>query len=122
VRLRLRLRHTVVTAACGALALTAALAAPAHAATGEFGYRVTGLDGEPLAVSLHDPESDRCVTLPEVADPGASSPAFAPHNRTDAWARVFTGPDCTGDTWTLRPHGRPASDRLKLRSVLFLNE
>lgn len=55
-----------------------------------------------------------------VADPNSSEPAFAPHNDTDAYARLFTNPDCTGDSWTLRPHGNPASDRLKLRSVVFL--
>ncbi|MFD7978602.1 hypothetical protein [Streptomyces sp. NPDC059071] len=115
----MRLRHTLA-ATCGALALTAVTVSPAHAATGDFGYRVTGLDGQPLAVTLRDPASGECVTLPEVADPDASAPAFAPHNDTDEWATVFTEPDCTGDSWTLRPHGRPASDRLKLRSVVFL--
>ncbi|MFJ3900016.1 hypothetical protein [Streptomyces sp. NPDC090025] len=115
----MRLRHTLA-ATCGALALTAVLATPAHAATGEFGYQVTGLDGRPLGVTLVDPDSDVCVTLPEVADPGSSEPAFAPHNNTDEWAIVFTAPDCSGDSWTLRPYGRPASDRLKLRSVVFL--
>ncbi|MEV5973719.1 hypothetical protein [Streptomyces sp. NPDC051921] len=115
----MRLRHTLA-AACGALALTAALASPAHAATGDFAYRVTGLNGGPVHVTLHDPASGECVTLAEVADPSASEPAFAPHNDTDEYALVFTEPDCTGDQWTLRPHGRPASDRLKLRSVVFL--
>ncbi|MFF1511530.1 hypothetical protein [Streptomyces sp. NPDC058326] len=115
----MRLRHSVA-AVCGALALTAALAAPAHAATGDFGYRFVGMDGYPQAVTLHDPASGECVAIPEAADPGSSAPAFAPHNDTDAYAVVFTEPDCTGDSWTLRPHGRPATDRLKLRSVLFL--
>ncbi|XIE79510.1 hypothetical protein AB6O49_18840 [Streptomyces sp. SBR177] len=115
----MRLRHTLA-AACGALALTATLATPAQAATGDFSYRVTGLNGAPVAVTLHDPATEVCVTLPEVADPGATEPAFAPHNDTDEYAMVFTEPDCTGDSWTLRPHGRPATDRLKLRSVVFL--
>ncbi|MEU8763522.1 hypothetical protein [Streptomyces sp. NPDC048659] len=115
----MRLRHSLA-AACGALALTAALATPAHAATGAFHYKVVGLDGRPVPVTLQDPESGRCLVLPEVADPGASEPAFAPHNDTDEYAIVFTGPDCGGDHWTLSPHGRPASDRLKLRSVAFL--
>ncbi|MCX2184270.1 hypothetical protein KV205_27625 [Streptomyces sp. SKN60] len=115
----MRLRHTLA-AACGALALTAAFATPAQATTGDFSYRVAGLNGEPIAVTLHDPASDQCITLAEVADPDASAPAFAPHNDTDEYAMVFTEPDCTGDSWTLRPHGRPASDRLKLRSVVFL--
>ncbi|MEU3074847.1 hypothetical protein [Streptomyces laurentii] len=117
----MRLRYTA-TAACGALALTAVLAAPAFAAEGDFGYRFVGPNGKPQSAVLHDPDSGVCVTLPEVADPGASEPAFAPHNGTDAWALVFTGPDCSGDSWKLRPHGRPASDRLKLRSVVFLGE
>ncbi|MEU3612788.1 hypothetical protein ABZ725_10825 [Streptomyces sp. NPDC006872] len=114
----MRLRHSLA-AACGTLALTAVLATPAQAATGTFGYKVIGLDGQPLPVSLSDPASGECITLPEVADPDASSPAFAPHNDTDEFAIVFTEPDCSGDTWTLRPHGRPASDRLQLRSVFF---
>ncbi|MCX4763521.1 hypothetical protein OG562_21655 [Streptomyces sp. NBC_01275] len=115
----MRLRHSFA-AVCGALALTAALAAPAHAATGDFGYKFVGLNGQPQSATLHDPASGECVTLPEVADPGASEPAFAPHNDTDETALVFTEPDCSGDSWTLRPHGRPATDRLTLRSVVFL--
>jgi hypothetical protein len=115
----MRLRHSVATA-CGALALTAVLAAPAHAATGDFSYRFAGPDGAPRTAALHDPADGECVTLAEVADPGSSAPAFAPHNGTDAFAIVFTGPDCTGDSWTLRPDGRPATDRLQLRSVVFV--
>ncbi|WP_225803154.1 hypothetical protein [Streptomyces sp. NK15101] len=114
----MRLRRSVA-AVCGALALTAALASPAHAATGDFGYSFAGLDGEPQRGTLHDPARGECLTVPEAADPGASEPAFAPHNDTDEYAMVFTGTDCSGDHWTLRPHGRPATDRLKLRSVLF---
>nr|WP_200948490.1 MULTISPECIES: hypothetical protein [unclassified Kitasatospora] len=114
----MRLRHTLASV-CGALALTAVMATPAQAATGDFGYRFVGLDGRAQAATLHDPDSPACVTLPEVADSDASEPAFAPHNNTDTWAMVFTEPDCTGDSWTLRPHGHPATDRLKLRSVFF---
>ncbi|MFJ8111208.1 hypothetical protein [Streptomyces sp. NPDC096132] len=115
----MRLRHAV-TAVCGALALTALLSTPAQAATGDFGYKFVGLDGQPQSAALHDPASGECVTIPEAADPGSSQPAFAPHNDTDETAIVFTEPDCTGDSWTLRPHGRPATDRLTLRSVVFL--
>ncbi|MFD0074202.1 hypothetical protein ACFVIY_17380 [Streptomyces sp. NPDC127166] len=114
----MRLRHSLA-AVCGALALTAGLASPAQAATGEFGYSFVGLGGETQRATLLDPPSGECVTLPEVADPAVSEPAFAPHNDTDEYAIVFTGPDCSGDDWTLRPHGRPAGDRLKLRSVVF---
>ncbi|MER7950997.1 hypothetical protein ABTY59_26760 [Streptomyces sp. NPDC096079] len=115
----MRLRRSLA-AVCGALALTAALASPASAATGDFSYRFIGIGGDPQSVTLHDPVSGECVTIPEAADPGASEPAFAPHNDTDEFAMVFTEPDCSGDSWTLRPHGRPAGDRLKLRSVVFL--
>ncbi|WP_328943426.1 hypothetical protein OG259_19435 [Streptomyces sp. NBC_00250] len=114
----MRLRHSLA-AVCGALALTATLASPAHATTGDFSYRFVGLDGYPQWVTLHDPAGPGCITIPEAADPSSSEPAFAPHNDTDDFATVFTEPDCTGDSWTLRPHGRPASDRLKLRSVWF---
>lgn len=115
----MRLRHSLA-AACGALALTAVLASPAHAATGDFTYKYTGLSGDRLSGGLPDPASGECITLEQVAEPDVSEPAFAPHNSTDEYAVVFTGPDCTGDSWTLRPHGNPATDRLKLRSVVFL--
>ncbi|MFF2503832.1 hypothetical protein ACFVTY_10720 [Streptomyces sp. NPDC058067] len=112
-------RSTTVAASFAAFALALALPASAQAATGDFSYQFVGLNGRAQSVTLHDPASPACLTLPEVADPGASEPAFAPHNDTDEWVMVFTEPDCTGDSWTLRPHGRPATDRLKLRSVFL---
>ncbi|THA50606.1 hypothetical protein [Streptomyces sp. A1136] len=114
----MKLRHASA-AAFGALALLLTQSAPAHAATGDFSYRFAGLDGTPQSAVLHDPRSPGCVVLPEVADPGSSEPAFAPHNDTDEWVMVFTEPDCTGDSWTLRPHGNPTSERLTLRSVFL---
>ncbi|MGW1867726.1 hypothetical protein ACWCPS_19420 [Streptomyces mauvecolor] len=114
----MRLR-TAVAAAFGALALLATVPTSASAATGDFSYRFVGLDGSPQSVTLHDPVSPGCITLPEVADPGSTEPAFAPHNNTDTWVMVFTEPNCTGDSWTLRPHGHPATDHLKLRSVFL---
>ncbi|MFJ2772715.1 hypothetical protein [Streptomyces sp. NPDC087300] len=114
----MRLR-TTFAAALGALALVVTLPTSATAATGDFSYKYVGLNGTPQSVTLHDPESPGCVTLAEVADPDASEPAFAPHNDTDTWVMVFTEPECNGDSWTLRPHGHPATDRLKLRSVYF---
>ncbi|MGW1622719.1 hypothetical protein [Streptomyces sp. NPDC002172] len=114
----MRLR-TAVAAAFGALALVVAVPMSASAATGDFSYKFVGLDGTPQSATVHDPPSPGCITLPEVADPGSSEPAFAPHNDTDEWVMVFTEPDCTGNSWTLRPHGNPATDRLKLRSVFL---
>ncbi|MEU8756548.1 hypothetical protein [Streptomyces chartreusis] len=114
----MRLRHTLSTA-LGALALVVSLPVSASAATGDFSYHYIGLDGTPQSATLHDPASPGCVTLPEVADPGSSEPAFAPHNDTDEWVMVFTEPYCTGDSWTLRPQGNPATDALELRSVFL---
>lgn len=114
----MRLRHAAA-AALGALALLVTQPASASAATGDFSYAFIGLDGTPQSATLHDPQNPGCVVLAEVADPGSSEPAFAPHNDTDEWAMVFTEPNCTGDSWTLRPHGHPATDRLKLRSVFL---
>lgn len=119
-RTLVRLQHTVA-ASCGALALTAVLAAPAHAATGDFSYNFVGSGGDRHAGLLHDPAGGECVTLPAAADRSSSVSAFAPHNDTDSYALVFTGTDCTGDSWMLRPHGRPSTDRLMLRSVVFLS-
>lgn len=97
------------------------LAAPtvASAATGAFSYRYSDADGFSSVNVLFDPPSRECITLPEVADPAASDPADSPRNRTDAVATAFTGPDCTGDQFDMRPYTGYGSDRLKLRSVLF---
>lgn len=91
----MRLRHAA-GAAFGALTLLLTIPASASAAEGQFQYTVTGLDGHPLRVVLEDPPSEQCITLPEVADPSASSPAHSPRNRTDERAIVFSEPDCTG--------------------------
>ncbi|HEY8985481.1 MAG TPA: hypothetical protein VIU15_38660 [Streptomyces sp.] len=114
----MRLR-TTLAAAVGALALTVAVPTSASAATGQFFYVYSGLDGSPQVAALTDPRSGECVTLPEVADPGASSPARSPRNRTDATAVVFTNPDCTGDYYVLNPFVGGAGPRLELRSVFF---
>ncbi|MGK5641191.1 hypothetical protein ACSNOK_23180 [Streptomyces sp. URMC 126] len=114
----MRLRAALATAA-GALALIVALPTTAAAAEGRFEYTYTGLDGRPQVAALEDPPSGECLTLPEVADPGSSSPAHSPRNRTDARAEVFTDPGCTGDSFTLRPHTGYGTERLKVRSVRF---
>ncbi|MFE6908894.1 hypothetical protein [Streptomyces erythrochromogenes] len=112
------LRHAAV-AAFGAFTLLLTVPTSASAATGEFQYTVSGLDGRPLRVVLEDPASGECITLPEVADPGASSPAHSPRNRTTSTATVFTEPGCEGDFFTLRPITGYGSARLQLRSVVF---
>ncbi|MEU7423461.1 hypothetical protein ACGFX8_18955 [Streptomyces sp. NPDC048362] len=114
----MRLRNTAF-AALGALALVLAVPASASAAQGRFEYTYAGLDGSPRIGVLDDPVSGECLTVPEAADPGSSSPAHSPRNRTDAFATVYTEPDCTGDSFTLRPFTGRGSERLKLRSVRF---
>ncbi|MFB6618808.1 hypothetical protein ACFCV9_32080 [Streptomyces sp. NPDC056367] len=115
----MRMRNAAV-AGLGALVLGLTHpASPAAAATGEFRYTYSGLDGRPQTAELPDPADGECITLPEVADPASSSPAHSPRNRTDATATVFTEPDCTGDWFTLRPLVGRGSERLKLRSVVF---
>jgi hypothetical protein len=109
----MRVRTTIAAAAC---AVGAALSFPvsAHAADGPFFYGWgTGQHG-----ALEDPPSGVCITLPEVADESVP-PAHSPSNWTNATATVFTDADCTGDYFTLRPAGGHASERLKLRSVVF---
>ncbi|MEV7191692.1 hypothetical protein AB0N81_07770 [Streptomyces sp. NPDC093510] len=115
----MRPRHTVA-ALLGALALVVTLPTSANAATGAFHYKFVE-DGTVRYATLHDPGSPACITLPEVADDDTSKPAFAPYNDTDAWAMVFTDADCSDDSWTLKPHGKPATDRLKVRSVYFFH-
>ncbi|WP_223767091.1 hypothetical protein [Streptomyces huiliensis] len=114
----MRLRDTAV-ASLGALFLVLSVPASASAADGQFQYTYSGLDGRPQVAVVDDPDSRECITLPEVADPASSSPAHSPRNRTDAYAKVFTEPNCTGDSFTLRPHTGYGSERLKLRSVIF---
>ncbi|MBC2876194.1 MULTISPECIES: hypothetical protein [Streptomyces] len=111
--------RAALAAAAGALALIVTLPTSAAAAEGRFEYTYTGLDGRPDTAALEDPPSLDCVTLPEVADPGSSSPAHSPRNRTDEYAEVFTEPDCSGDSFRLRPHTGYGGERLKLRSVRF---
>ncbi|MEO3975055.1 hypothetical protein [Streptomyces sp. CAU 1734] len=114
------MRFRAATAAvAGSLLLLLTLPGRAAAATGDFTYGFTGPDGRPQRTVLADPVSRECVTIPEAADPGSTSPAFAPVNDTDEVAVVWTNPDCTGEHYVLRPLGGSASERLKLRSVLF---
>ncbi|MEU8893793.1 hypothetical protein [Streptomyces sp. NPDC048442] len=111
--------RTTVAAAVGALALVVTLPTSAYAAEGDFQYTYVTAPGDEETVTLHDPESGECITLPEAAQEYSQPPAHSPKNRTDTFAIVFTNADCSGDSFTLRPHTGGASERLKLRSVLF---
>ncbi|MFG3493888.1 hypothetical protein [Streptomyces sp. NPDC047928] len=112
----MRLR-TTLAAAVGAFALVLTLPTSAGAATGEFSYTYYTENGDPETGRLTDPDSGRCITLPEV-ESYAFPPAHTPKNRTTSTATVFTDVDCEGLFYVLRPGGS-ASERLKLRSVVF---
>lgn len=114
----MRLRPTLA-AVCGALALSAVLAAPADAATGDFKYLYHGETGV-RGGELHDPAPRTCINIPEATDPGSSSPAFGPYNTTDSPALVFDGPDCAGAYHPVPVRG-PVDPELTFRSVYFLN-
>jgi hypothetical protein len=114
----MRLR-SVLALALGTGMLILGLPAVASAATGDFTYRFVNADGIRQESTLIDPPSRECITLSEVADPRYTEPADSPRNRTDATATVFTGRDCDGDHFSLRPRTGHGNDRLKLRSVVF---
>ncbi|MFC8981093.1 hypothetical protein ACFU3J_35190 [Streptomyces sp. NPDC057411] len=114
----MRLRLSCV-AALGAFTLMLAVPQSASAALGEFQYTYVGTDGNTHFRILLDPDSRECITLPEVADPATTAPAYSPRNRTAATATVFTEPGCDGDFFSLRPLTGRGSERLKFRSVVF---
>ncbi|MEV0778344.1 hypothetical protein ACIBLA_21705 [Streptomyces sp. NPDC050433] len=113
----MRLR-TSVAATVGALALVITLPASAGAAEGAFTYEHLDQAGSTEMSSLIDPQSRECITLPEVKDETTQA-AHSPRNNTDATATVFSGVDCEGEHFSLRPNGGKASERLKVRSVVF---
>ncbi|WP_330172228.1 hypothetical protein OG875_00685 [Streptomyces sp. NBC_01498] len=111
----MRLR-TSVAATVGALALVITLPSSAGAAEGAFTYQHLNQAGMERIAGLMDPQSRECITLPEVRD---GAPAHSPRNHTNATATVFAGVDCEGPHFSLRPNGGHASERLKVRSVVF---
>lgn len=113
----MRLR-TSVAATVGALALVVTLPASAGAAQGQFTYQHVNRVGAAETSGLMNPQSRECITLPEV-DHARTAPAHSPRNDTNATATVFAGVDCEGPHFSLRPNGGHASERLKVRSVVF---
>ncbi|NJP97145.1 hypothetical protein HCN51_48305 [Nonomuraea sp. FMUSA5-5] len=108
-------RRTTATISSLALALTVTLATPALAALGTFTYTYPTPNGTSIA-DLTDPPSKACINIPEVAR--IEDSAHTPINHTSSTVTMFTGIDCTGDYYSLRPGGR-ASSRLLLKSVVF---
>ncbi|WP_372346932.1 hypothetical protein [Streptomyces sp. KL116D] len=103
----MRLRTTVPPPRRAGLAI--ALPTSASAATGDFSYRVRGHGREPQSVTLHDP-AGWLHPRGRGRRPGLLRTGLRTHNDTDEWVMVFTEPDCTGDSWTLRPHGNPTTE------------
>ncbi|WP_051807796.1 hypothetical protein [Streptomyces sp. NRRL F-2664] len=113
----MKLRNAAA-AAVAACALVLSLPGSALAAEGQFHYRYTDDSGQEYRVVLDDPDSGECINLYAVGSDGVE-PGYAPQNQTDSWVTVFAGADCAGPEWRLRPLGRPATDRLAVRSVRF---
>ncbi|WP_369211394.1 hypothetical protein [Streptomyces flavofungini] len=113
----MRLRHAL-TAVLGAALLLTAIPGSAAAASGQFRYSYVTVDGDEASGFLNNPPSDRCINLHGVGQDNPQ-PGHSPKNRTDTWATVFTGTNCQGDSFRLRPLTGGASERLKVRSVVF---
>jgi hypothetical protein len=113
----MRLR-SVFTAVLGAALLLVAVPASASAASGQFRYDYVTVEGYEATGFLNDPPSGQCLNLHGVGQENPE-PGYSPKNRTDAWATVFTDTDCEGDSFRLRPLTGGASERLKVRSVIF---
>jgi hypothetical protein len=109
----------VLTALLGTATLLLAVPGSASAAEGDFTYTYVTAGGDMGTVTLNDPASEECITLPEAAIEYTQPPAHSPKNRTDATAVVFTNADCSGDWFPLGPFTGGGSERLKLRSVTF---
>ncbi|CAL9348819.1 hypothetical protein ACH4LN_08380 [Streptomyces albus] len=113
----MRLR-SAVTAVLGAALLCAAMPASASAASGQFRYDYVTVEGYEATGFLNNPPSDKCLNLQGVGEENPQ-PGHSPKNRTDSWATVYAEPNCKGDSFRLRPFTGGASERLKVRSVLF---
>ncbi|MFJ9917804.1 hypothetical protein ACIRSF_00775 [Streptomyces rubiginosohelvolus] len=113
----MRLR-SALAAALGAGVLLITTPAPASAVAGQLRYDYMTAEGFEASGFLSSPPSGQCLNLPGAGEDNPQ-PARSPKNRTDAWATVFTGTDCEGDSFPLRPHTGGASKRLKVRSVVF---
>lgn len=111
--------RSALPAALGAALLLAAVPTSASAAEGQFRYDYVTVERYEATGFLNSPPSGRCVDLPGVG-PDSPEPGHSPKNRTDAWVQVFTDAGCEGGSFPLRLHTGGASERLKVRSVLFL--
>lgn len=109
---------TALGAVCGALVLLTAAPGSASAATGQFRYTYTTVEGYEAVGFLNDPASGECINLRgPSSEPGSVS--RAPKNHTRSTATVFLGADCEGDVYYVLPPGAGAGDRLLMRSVVF---
>lgn len=115
----MRLRRCAAVA-LGALALVLTAPTSAGAADGQFRYTYLTDEGFEAVGFLNNPPSGECVNLYGVGS-NDQLPGHSPKNRTDATAVVFLNADCEGDdVFSLRPHTGGGSERLKVRSVIFV--
>ncbi|WP_327280612.1 hypothetical protein OG723_38245 [Streptomyces sp. NBC_01278] len=110
--------RTTLGATLGALTLVLSMAGSAQAAQGDFHYKYVDGYGQERHVTLHDPHSGKCINLHAVGNDD-ELPGYAPHNKTDTAVTVYLGANCEGPDWRLKAHGKPASDKLEVRSVRF---
>ncbi|MFJ9074761.1 hypothetical protein ACIRO3_05840 [Streptomyces sp. NPDC102278] len=113
----MKLRHTAA-AALASFALILSLPGSASAAVGEFHYKYVDEFGQEQPVVLQNPHSGKCINLYVVGEDD-ELPGYGPQNSTDSTVTVYRGAGCTGPEWRLRPHGKPATDELEVRSVRF---
>ncbi|MBT2510969.1 hypothetical protein J7I98_35155 [Streptomyces sp. ISL-98] len=111
----MRLRNTLA-AALGAFSLALTLPTSASAASGDFSYAYLDEQENGRIGHLANPESGRCINLPEVE--GGAPAASAPLNTTNEFATAFVEANCEGPGFALRPGGG-SSSHLKMRSVIF---
>ncbi|MFC9584021.1 hypothetical protein ACFVJ8_14485 [Streptomyces yangpuensis] len=116
----MRLRSALAAALGAALLLVAvpASVSASAAASGRFSYAYVTVEGNEASGFLNDPADGQCFTLPGVGQENPE-PGHSPRNRTDAWATVFGDTGCEGPSFRLRPYTGGASERLKVRSVVF---
>ncbi|MBM9624398.1 hypothetical protein ACFQ60_00490 [Streptomyces zhihengii] len=112
--MRLRSGFTTILGA----ALLAVCVTPASAASGQFRYDYVTVEGYEATGFLNNPPDSECINLPGVGQENPE-PGHTPRNRTDSWATVFTDSNCEGESFRLRPSTGNASERLKVRSVVF---
>lgn len=88
---------------------------PTKRATGVFEYTYTDASDTRKLGLLDDPQSGKCINIPEAAD----NPADSPINLTAQQVVLFLDKNCDGDVYYTLKAGGSLGQRLKVRSVVF---